>query len=132
MNELWSGFWQDLTGRIVGPMSLRLLLQPTVATVTAVRAGLKDARAGRPAYLWSMFTNPAHRRELVKDGWKDIAKLFTMAVALDLVYQIFVLRSLHPIQALVVASILALLPYLLLRGPVSRVVRRWSRGAKVE
>jgi hypothetical protein len=39
------------------------------------------------------------------------------------------LRWFYPLEALMVAAILAVLPYLLIRGPLNRVVRRWQRGA---
>ena len=46
---LTSTLWEMLIGRIEGPLTLRLVLQPTMASFLAVRAGLKDARsAGRP------------------------------------------------------------------------------------
>jgi hypothetical protein len=34
----------ELGGRVGGPMTFRLVLQPTIATLVAVRAGLRDAR----------------------------------------------------------------------------------------
>jgi hypothetical protein len=40
--------WTDLVGRLTGPLTLRLYLQPTMATLFALRDGLKDARTGRP------------------------------------------------------------------------------------
>jgi len=35
--------WHNLGARVTGPMSLRLLLQPTMAIIFAIRDGLKDA-----------------------------------------------------------------------------------------
>ena len=40
--------WENLVGRLGGPMSFRFLMQPAVAIFFAVRAGLKDARAKQP------------------------------------------------------------------------------------
>jgi hypothetical protein len=40
------------------------------------------------------------------------------------VYQVFVLRWIYPGQTLVVATTLAIIPYLLIRGPVTRIARR--------
>ena len=46
---LTSTLWEMLIGRIEGPLTLRLVLQPTMASFLAVRAGLKvRASAGRP------------------------------------------------------------------------------------
>jgi hypothetical protein len=41
--------WEMHVGRAYGPLSFRFIIQPTVAAVIAIRAGLEDARAGRPA-----------------------------------------------------------------------------------
>ena len=106
-NELTS-FWEQISQRPDGPMAMRLVLQPIVSSLLAVRAGRRDARAGRPAFLKTILLDRALRGETIRSGWADVAKLFTMAFALDLVYQFIVYRSLHPLQALVVAAILAL------------------------
>ena len=97
-------------------MKLSLILQPIAATLVAIRAGVHDARAGRPLYFWSIFTHRAHRRDIVRDGWKDVGKVFIIAVVIDCIYQVIVFRWLYPAQALIVAVILAILPYLIVRG----------------
>ena len=94
-HEFFTRVWDMLIGRATGPMNFRLLLQPTVATILALRAGWADARAGRPAYLWSVFINPAHRRDLMQKGWKDVGKVFIVAVVLDVVYEIIVYRWIY-------------------------------------
>ena len=86
MDEMLTRLWENLGGRIGGPMSLRLLLQPTIATILAIRSGLADARAGKPPFFWTVLTNANDRRELLRSGWKSVAKVFTMAVVLDVVY----------------------------------------------
>jgi hypothetical protein len=118
--------WEQLVSRTSGPMKLRFILQPATAAFLAVRAGLKDAREGRPPYLSSCLTDSLHRREILRTGWRDVAKIFAIALLLDSLYQIFVLREFHPIQALIVASMLALVPYLILRGVANRIRRRHS------
>ncbi|SRR5581483_121122 len=116
---------EHLVGRLRGPFSLRFIIQPLVAVILAVRAGLKDAREGRPAHLWTIATDPARRSKLLQESWKDVAKVFIMAVVIDIIYEIIVLRHIHPLQSLIVATALALIPYLLIRGPVNRIVRHW-------
>ena len=117
--------WEQLVGRTSGPMKLRLILQPATAAFFAIRAGLKDAREGRPPYLWACLTDPRHRREVLRAGWRDVGKVFAIALLLDSLYQVFVLHEFHPIQALIVASTLALAPYVILRGPLNRIICRW-------
>jgi hypothetical protein len=126
---MFSRLWTNLIGRIGGPLTFRLIIQPTVAAFFAIRAGLKDAQAGRVPYGWVIFTDRVNRRNLLREGWKDVAKVFVIAIAIDFVYQISELRWFYPEEALIVAVILALLPYLLLRGPTNRIARHWHRGA---
>jgi hypothetical protein len=123
MDEIFARIFGDLEGRVGGPLTFRLILQPLVAATLAIRAGLADARAGRPAYFWSVMTDPDHRRELLSEGWKAIAKVFVLALVIDAIYQVIVLRRIYPGEAVIVAILLSAVPYLLLRGPVTRLYR---------
>jgi hypothetical protein len=127
MEELVARVWENLVGRVGGPMKFRLILQPTMAAIFAILAGLKDARTGRPAYFWTILVNPAERRALLREGWQAVAKVFVVAVIIDLIYQFIVFRWFYPVEAVIVAFILAFVPYLLIRGPVNRIARHWSR-----
>ena len=123
MEEMLVRMWENLAARVGGPMSFRLILQPMMATIFAIRDGRKDAREGRPAYFWAIFTEPENRAERLRDGWKAVAKVFIIATVIDAVYQVIVLRWVYPGEALITAFILACLPYLLIRGPVNRLMR---------
>jgi hypothetical protein len=116
--------WQDLGGRVGGPMSFRLLLQPVMAGLLAIRAGFADGRASNPPYFWAIAHDPAHRRELIDEGWKSIARIFALAIGMDVVYQLIVFRWIYPMETLIVAFLLACGPYLLIRGPVGRLAHR--------
>jgi hypothetical protein len=129
MEEMFARVFENLIGRVSGPMKFRLILQPTMAAILAIRAGLKDAREGRPAYFWGIFTEPTLRRHLIREGWQAVAKVFIVATIMDLIYQFIVFRWFYPGEALIVAATLAILPYLVLRGPVNRIARRWSDSA---
>jgi len=98
-----------------------------VALALAVRDGIRDAREGRSPYLWSLLTEPAHRRESLRSGSKSVGRTFVVAVVLDVLYQVFVLKGGRPVAGLLVAVVLALVPYALLRGPVNRVARALRR-----
>ena len=123
-------FIEGLSARLHGPMSFRFLLQPLVALFFAIRDGRKDAREGRAPYFWALFTDPGHRHAMVVSGWKSIGKVFIIAIVLDVVFQYIVFRDFRPIGALLAWLILALVPYLLLRGPVNRLMRRKAKGEK--
>src|SRR5580692_10664999 len=124
MDDLWTLIADQIQDRVSGPMKFRIVLQPLMATFLAVRSGLRDAKSGARPYFWSLVTTPGHRVEMLKEGWKSIARLFFLAMLLDIVYQIFVQHSFHLRAALLVAIVLAILPYLLLRGIVTRIANR--------
>jgi hypothetical protein len=125
-------FSHDLIDRVSGSMKFRLVLQPAMAVIFAIIAGMKDARAGRPPYFWSLFNDPGHRRYMLEDGWKSVGKVFLLALALDVVYQLIVEHFVYPGEALIVAFILAIVPYLLVRGVVTRLATRKARRRERE
>lgn len=115
---------EQLFGRASGPFHIRLLLQPIVSITFAVRAGLRDARLGNPPFLWEFVDDIGQRKRLVKSVWKDVGTLAVVAFSLDFVYQLIALKTFYWLQALIVMFTLALLPYLFLRGLVTRLARR--------
>jgi hypothetical protein len=123
MDDMWTRVVSQLVARVSGPMKFRLVLQPAMASFFAIRSGLADARAGKPPYFWSLLTDPGERVSMMKDGWKSIGRVFILALLLDVVYQIFVLRFVYVGEAIIVAFVLAIVPYLLIRGPVTRLAR---------
>ncbi len=124
MEEMLSRGWEELIARDSGPLHVRLILQPLVATILAIRSGLNDAREGRPVFFWTLALKPAQRRSLLRHLWKDVGKLFLVACVLDVVYQLLVLRWVYPVQTAIVATVLAILPYLVFRGLANRLGRR--------
>jgi hypothetical protein len=123
-------FIDGLLARLQGPMSFRFLMQPLMALIFAIRDGRRDAREGQPPYFWGLFTEPEHRGDMLRSGWKSIGKVFIIAIILDFVFQYIVFRGFRPGGALIAGVILALVPYLLLRGPVNRLMRRKTKGEK--
>lgn len=104
-------------------MTFRLVLQPCMALFFGIRDGLKDARTGNPAYFWAIFSDASNRGDLVKNGWKSVTKVFVLAVLIDVIYQIMVLHWFYPLESMIVAVCLAILPYFLIRGPVNRIAQ---------
>jgi hypothetical protein len=123
MNEILAKLWQNLYARVTGPMNLRLIVQPAVATILAIRAGLRDAHQDRAPFFWAVLWNPAHRRELLRQGWKDVGTVFVLATILDVVYQLIVHRKVYGVELLITAVTLAIVPYVLVRGPVNRIAK---------
>lgn len=108
-------------GRLGGPLNLRLLLQPTIAAIFGYRDGAKDALKGAPPYFWNVtHVTPDERKALIRNGWESVGKVFIIAIVLDCVFQYLVAGHIAFVGAVVAAIILAILPYLLLRGAVNR------------
>jgi hypothetical protein len=124
MDDMWVRLAAAATARITGPMKFRVVLQPAMAAFFAVRSGVADARNGSPPYFATLLSNPADRVVLAESGWKDIGKVFILAFVLDAVYQFIESRDVNPVDAFMVAVVLAIVPYLILRGLVTRFVRR--------
>ena len=114
---------EQLLGRAIGPLQFRFFVMPTVVTLIAIRAGLKDARESQPAFLWDVLFNPTQRRSRLLAGWKDVARVFIVAIVLDTIYQAMVLQTFYVVQALIVAVVCAIIPYMLFRGPTTRLAR---------
>lgn len=123
MDDFWTRVVDNMAARVTGPMQFRLLLQPVMASIFAIRSGLADARTGKPPYFWALYSDPAHRVDMLKDGWKSVAKVFVLALILDVVYQLVATRFVYPGEALLTATLLAIVPYLILRPLVTRLVR---------
>lgn len=120
-----SRFITDLIGRLHGPLTFRLILQPVMAILYATRDGLRDARGHRPAYFWALFTGAADRSELLQEAWKAVARVIALGVVMDVIYQFIVFRWLYPVELIIVVLLLAVVPYVLLRGPINRIARMW-------
>jgi hypothetical protein len=126
MHDLWLRFMENFSLRLSGPMKLRFVMQPLMALIFATIAGLKDAKAGKPPYFWSFFWEPQHRLAQLKDGWKSVGKVFVAAIILDVVFEIKVLGTVYPGEAVIVAFLLAIVPYLMVRGLVNRFASKRS------
>ena len=51
------------------------------------------------------------------------ARIILLGHSMDAIYQITVLKRFYPDEAVIIAIVLALVPYMLIRGPVARVAR---------
>jgi hypothetical protein len=133
MEDLFTRLWENLIDRTEGPMNLRFFIQPTMSLIFAIRAGLKDARNGTVPYLWRFFISKGMRKNIAREGWKDFGKIFIIGVALDVVYQLIVVyktkseERFYPLESILVAIALAIAPYLLFRGPISRILSLFKR-----
>ena len=122
--EYLSRVWEQLGARLEGPFAFRFVLQPLMATILAIRAGLAHAQDHRAPYLCSVLSEPTERPQLIREGWTDVTRVFVFGIVMDVLYQLIVFRWVYPLQSLLVASVLAIVPYVLIRGPVTRLKSR--------
>jgi hypothetical protein len=138
IGAIWYGFssdvrlrlWQDLIDRPGGPMTFRVILQPLMAAIAALHDARLDASTGRSPYLWTILTSSAERGGRLREGVIATARVMLLALCMDAIYQLTVLKTFYPGEAAIVAILLAFVPYLLLRGPFARMVRWWRSTGK--
>jgi hypothetical protein len=124
--------FRDLFNRPSEPMSFRFVLQPVMALIAALRDGVRDARTGRSPYFWTIMSEPGKRAGRLREGLNATARILLLGLAMDVIYQIMVLKRFYPAEAVIIAVMLAFVPYFFMRGPVARIARRWyGRGRAV-
>jgi hypothetical protein len=120
--------WNDILDRPGGPMTFRFILQPAMAIIAALRDGVHDARLGRRPYFWALIhgvRDPEGRSGRLWEGIISTARILILGVVMDTVYQWVEFKTFYPVQAVVIAILLAFVPYALLRGPFERLARHW-------
>jgi hypothetical protein len=130
---LWYGFsaevrtrlWQNLFERPGGPMVFRFFLQPTMAAIAAWRDGVADARTGRSPFFMGALTDPAQRTVRLNEALVATSRIILLGLVMDGIYQAIEFKSFHPAEAVIIALLLAFVPYLLLRGLFARAARWW-------
>jgi hypothetical protein len=122
--EVHQRIWRDMAERPGGPMSFRFLLQPTMAFIAALHDGIQDARIHRTPYLRAILRDPAQRGDRLREGLFATARIILLGLGMDAVYQWRVLGTFYPGEALLITFLLAVVPYLVLRGPISVIARR--------
>jgi hypothetical protein len=120
VNDMWLRLGSDLIGRVSGPMKFRLYMQPAMAAVLATLSRLRDVKAHLPPFFWAIGTVAGERMD---QGWleKHRRGLYCRGRA-GRRYQLIQLHFVYPGEALIVAFILAIVPYVLLRGLVNRLI----------
>ena len=125
MDDILTRIWTNLVARLTGPFAFRFILQPAMGLLFALLDGVKDAKAGRPPYYWAIFTDAENRMQLLKEGARRIGRIILLGVVMEVAYQWIVLRWIYPGEMLLMVLGLAILPYLLFRGPINRIARHW-------
>jgi hypothetical protein len=128
---LWHGItfeniqriWHNLLYRPDAPMRFRFILQPLMSAIAGIHDGLGDVRAGQ-APLWTVMRDPQKRAVRLREALNATARIILLGIAMDVIYQAMVLGTFYPVEAVIIAVLLCFVPYLIIRGPVVRALRR--------
>ena len=60
----------------------------------------------------------------LREGLNATARIILLGIVMDAMYQLIVLGRFYPGEAVIIALVLAFVPYLLIRGPAARFALR--------
>lgn len=115
--------FEDIVVRPSGPFGVRFIVQPLVAIIIAFLHGVADAKAGRQPYFWSAAHDKNTRWDELMEGLRAVANVLFLAIIFDTIYQLVVLKTFYWFETILVAALLAFVPYLIVRGPAARLAR---------
>jgi hypothetical protein len=118
-------FWSDIVARESGPMTFRFYLQPAMAAIAALHDGLRDTRRGHRAFFWTAWRDPTIRTGRLREGLTATARIVLLGLSMDVIYQLRVLHTFYPVEALLMAILLAVVPYFIFRWIIEGVLRWW-------
>lgn len=121
--DVWQRVFHSIAERPGGPMTFRFILQPVMASVIAAIDGVRDARTGSTPYFWSLLTASDLRGDKLKQGLIATSRIILLGIGMDVIYQLLEFDQFYPGEAALVAILLALVPYVLMRGPFARLAR---------
>jgi len=136
MGDILERVWHNVLARTEGPMHFRFFIQPLVSLVFAVLAGLRDVKSGAAPYFKRFVSaEKGQRKAVAKETWTDVGRVFIMGITLDIIYQLVLIYGMnlkswfYPFESVLVAIGLAIVPYLLIRGPLNRILT-WPKKKK--
>jgi hypothetical protein len=124
-SEVQHRFWTDIFARADGPMTFRFYLQPLMAAIAALHDGFDDARSGHKAFFWTAALDPTKQGGRLREGLTSTARIVLLGLSMDVIYQHKVLHTFYPVEAVLMAILLAVVPYFIFRWIVEGVSRWW-------
>lgn len=115
-----------------GPFGFRLLLQPVMAAAFAFRDGRRDARIHAPPFFLAILLQRQTRRSAIASAWASVSKVLALALILDCAFQYLAFDRIDVVLAGTVAVFLGVVPYVLMRGPVTWIFRGIDRRSKCD
>jgi hypothetical protein len=126
--EIFTRGSDQLTGRITGPLNIRLILTPAMAAFFAIRDGVRAARSGHPSFFWEAVRSPEERKARLRAGWASLKRVVLLGFVIDLIYQFYVFRAYYVFQTVILVLVLAVLPYILIHAVTTRMATPFLRN----
>ena len=123
--EIHQRFWSDIFSRTEGPMTFRFYLQPAMAAIAAFHDGINDTRLGHKVFFWTALRDPTLHAGRLRQGAISTARIVLLGLSMDVIYQLRVLHRFYPVEALIMAILLAVVSYFIFRWIVEMVARWW-------
>jgi hypothetical protein len=120
-------FWNDIFDRFGGPMTFRVFLQPIMGLIAAVPDGIRDARQGHSAFFWTGHGDPTVKHGRLREGLMATARIMLLGQSIDAIYQYRVLDQFYPVEAVLFALVLCVIPYFFWRWLVERIAS-WRKA----
>ena len=127
--EVHQRFWSDMFARVGGPMTFRIILQPTMAAIAALHDGIRDAKGEHKSFFWAAWFDRTQPTGRLREGISSVARVLLLGICMDVIYQIKELDTFYPAEAAVTAILLAVVPYFIFRWLVELVAGWWLRGS---
>lgn len=119
--------WHNLVVRPASPFGLRFVVQPVMAAIIACIDGVSDAKTGHQRHFLRPHGDAESRWAQLVEAVRAVANILFLAVILDTVYQLVDTRTFYPFETIVVALLLAVVPYLVVRGPAAWLAGKFIR-----
>ena len=94
--EVHQRFWSDMFARVGGPMTFRIILQPTMAAIAALHDGIKDARGEHKSFFWTACFDRSQSTGRLREGLSSVARVLLLGIGMDVIYQFKELNTFYP------------------------------------
>jgi hypothetical protein len=71
--------------------------------------------------------DPALQGGRLREGIASIGRVILLGISMDVIYQIKAFDQFYPVEALMMAVLLAVIPYFIFRWAVEFIAGSWSR-----
>jgi hypothetical protein len=128
--------WESMLMRTKDFLQLRLLFGPLQSILLATLIAKRDAKKQYPPYIWRFLATSKQRRAISRNAWINAGKIFVLAVSIDIIYQLTEIimfdakMTFNALEAALVGLLLTIIPYILMRGPVQRVIGKYYAKRK--